>query len=166
MNKETENTSKISDSTCKVAPETNAISADAPEQAPKPTLKQAVCSIIEILEQMKKQMTPDGKDYLALEINNFSGGNINISLYSGKASWHWRSPEFKSFEEVEAFDFSENEIAGLLKAKIKTALQELKKEIAKRERKLADLIKYKKSEIGVLKAKLAEIEEKEAGNEE
>lgn len=164
MNNKTENTSKISGSTCEVAPETNATSADAPEQAPKPTLKQAVCYIVEILERMKKQISDDGKNYLSLEINNFSRGDINISLYSGNAEERWISPKFGSLEEVKAFDFSENEIKGFFKTKIKNALQEIKKEIADKERELADLIEDKESEIEDLKAKLAEIEEKEAGN--
>ncbi len=75
MNKETDNTSKISDSTCKVAPETNATSADAPEQA-KPTFKEAACSIIEILEQMKKPISDDGKDYLSPSLRSFLEGEI------------------------------------------------------------------------------------------
>lgn len=154
MNNETENTSKISDSTCKVAPETNAtFSADAPEQAPKQTLKQAVCSIVEILEQMKEQITPDGEDYLALEINNASCGSIRISFYSRNAADYWCSPEFKSLEDVEAFDFSEKEIAGFFKSKIKTPAQVFKEAIEKME-----------SDLAKLKAKLAEIEEEEAEN--
>lgn len=132
----------------------------------KPTLKQAVCSIVEILERMKKQISDDGEDYLSFEINNYSGGNINIAFYSGKASDFWYSPELKSFEEVEAFDFSENEIAGLLKAKIKNVLQKRKEEIVDKERELADLIEDKESEIEELKAELAKLEEKEAENED
>lgn len=157
MNKETDNTSKISDSTCKVAPETNAISTDAPEQAPKPTLKQAVCSIVEILEQMKKQMTPDGKDYLSLKIACFSSGHIDISLYSGKAQESWSLPSdcAENLEDFRSFEISEEKIASFLKAKIKTPEQILKA-----------AIEEKGSELAELKAKLAWLEEKEAGNED
>ena len=156
MNKETDNTSKISDSTCKVAPETNATSADAPEQAQKPTLKQAVCSIIEILEQMKKQISDDGKDYLAISIRSFSEGDIAFSLYSEKAEEIWSLK--KPAENLEAFktlDFSENAIAEYLKSRIKTPEQLLKA-----------AIKEKGTELAELKAKLARLEEKEAGNED
>ena len=155
MNKETENTSKISDSTCKVAPETNTtFSADAPEQAPKPTLKEAVCSIVEILERMKKKISDDGKDYLALSIRSFPDCNIAFSIYSEKAEEIWSLPNYS--ENLEAFktlDFSEKKIAEYLKSKIKTP-----------EQKFKAAIEEKGSELAELKAKLAEIEEKEAEN--
>ena len=152
MSKETDNTSKISDSTCKVAPETNTISTDAPEHAPKPTLKQAVCSIIEILEQMKKQMTPDGKDYLSFEIACHSSGYIDISLYSGKAQGRWSLPNdyVENLEDFRSFEISEEKIASFLKSKIKTPEQILK-----------EAIEEKGSELAELKAKLARLEEKE-----
>ena len=156
MNKETENTSK----------KIHQI-ADAPEQAQKPTLKQAVSVIAEILERMKKQISGDREDYLSFEVNKYSKGNVNISVYSGKANEFWHSPEFESLEEVEAFDFSENKIASFLKSKIKTPAQELKKEITEKERELTNLntkITDQNAELAELKAKLARLEEKEAGN--
>ena len=139
------------------------------EENQKPTLKQAVCSIIEILEQMKKQISDDGKDHMSFEINDYSRGNINITFYSGKASDFWYSPEFESLEEVEAFDFSENKITKYLKSKIKTPAQELKKEITDKERELTNLntkITDQNAELAELKAKLARLEEKEAENED
>lgn len=144
MNNETENTSKISDSTCKVAPEQ------------KPTLKQAVCSIIEILEQMKKQISDDGKDYLVLSIRSLSEGYIAFSLYSEKADEIWSLPNYaENLEDFRSFEIPEEKIASFLKAKIKTPEQILK-----------EAIEEKGSELAELKAKLAEIEEKEAGNED
>lgn len=117
----------------------------------KPTLKEAICPIVEILERMKKQMTPDGKDYLALSIRILWEGDINFSLYSEKAQKSWSLDE--SAENLEAFktlDFSENAIAEYLKSEIKTPEQLLK-----------EAIEEKGTELAELKAKLAEIEEKE-----
>ena len=155
MNNETENTSKISGASCEVAPETNAtFSADAPEQAPKLTLKEAVCSIVEILERMKKQISDDGKDYLAISIRSLPEGDITFSLYSEKAEELWSLPnECESLENFKTLDFSESAIAEYLKSKIKTPAQLLEAAIEKKGRELA-----------TLKAELAEIEEKEAGN--
>ena len=145
MNKETDNTSKISGDSCEVAP----------EQA-KPTLKQAVCSIIEILEQMKKQMTPDGKDYLAISIRSFSNCSIAFSVYSEKADEIWSLPNYaENLEDFRSFEISEEKIASFLKSKIKTPEQILK-----------EAIEEKGSELAELKAKLARLEEKEAGNED
>lgn len=126
--------------------------ADAPEHAPKPTLKQAVCSIIEILERMKKQMTPDGKDYLSLEISCYSSNNIGLSLYSGKVQGRWSLPNdyAENLEDFRSFEISEEEIASFLKSKIKTPAQLLK-----------EAIEEKGSELAELKAKLARLEEKE-----
>lgn len=125
--------------------------ADAPEQAPKSTLKQAVCSIVEILERMKKQMTPDGKDYLAFEIACHSSGYIDISLYSGKAQGRWSLPNdyAENLEDFRSFEISEEKIASFLKAKIKTPEQILKA-----------AIKEKGTELAELKAKLARLEKK------
>ena len=154
MNNETENTSKISGASCEVAPETNATSADAPEQAQKPTLKQTVCSIIEILEQMKKQISDDGKDYLALSIRSFPDCDIAFSIYSEKADEIWSLPNpSENLEAFKTLDFSENEIAEYLKSKIKTP-----------EQKFKAAIEEKGSELAELKAKLARLEEKEAEN--
>lgn len=145
MNNETDNTSKISDSTCEVAPEQ------------KPTLKQAVCSIVEILERMKKQISDDGKEYLSLKIACFSSGCIDLSVYSGKAQEGWSLPSdyAENFEEFKTLDFSEGEIASFFKSKIKTLEQLLK-----------EAIEEKGTELAELKAKLAKLEEKEAENED
>lgn len=125
--------------------------ADAPDQAPKPTLKQAVCSIVEILEQMKKQMTPDGKDYLSLEISCYSSNNIGLSLYSWKAQGRWYLPNnyAENLEDFRSFEISEEKIASFLKSKIKTPEQILKA-----------AIEEKGSELAQLKAKLARLEKK------
>lgn len=145
MNNETENTSKISGDSCEVAP----------EQA-KPTLKQAVCSIVEILEQMKKQMTPDGKDYLALSIRSLPEGDIAFSIYSEKAEKIWSLDKpAENLEDFRSFEISEEKIASFLKSKIKTPAQILKA-----------AIEEKGTELAELKAKLARLEEKEAENED
>lgn len=140
MNKKTDNTSKISGSTCEVAPQQ------------KPTLKQAVCSIIEILERMKKQISDDGKDYLALSIRSLPEGDIAFSIYSEKAEEIWSLDKpAENLEDFRSFEISEEKIASFLKAKIKTPEQILKA-----------AIEEKGTELVELKAKLAEIEEKES----
>lgn len=125
--------------------------ADAPDHAPKPTLKQAVCSIVEILERMKKQISYEGEDYLSLKITCFPSGHIGFNLFSVKAQAEWTLPEIAdNFEKLKSFEFSENEIAEYLKSKIKTPAQKIQEEI-----------EYKEKEIEELKSELARLEEKE-----
>lgn len=54
--------------------------ADASQHAPKTTFKEAACSIIEILEQMKKPISDDGKDYLSPSLRSFLEGEITSFL--------------------------------------------------------------------------------------
>ena len=153
MSKQTNNTNKISVSPCEVAFETNATNTYASEQ--KQTLKEAVCSIIQILEQMKKILADDRKDSLVMEIDSLSSGRIGLSVYSGKVEDCWAA-SYKSFEDFKVLEFSEGRILDFLKSRFKNLEQKLQGEIKEVK---ADIGK-KESDISEPKGKLAKLSQK------
>lgn len=122
--------------------------ADASQQ--KLTLKDAICYIVEFLERTKKDILPDRNDSLNFNILHYFTGEIFVSLYSANAHDKWLSDDKGTkVEDIKKLEFSENEIAEYLKAKIKTPAQKIQEEI-----------EYRKEQIAELKAKLARLEKK------
>lgn len=128
------------------------------ETEQKLTIKEAICSLVESLERIRKNINSENEIAIYL---GYEPQNIFFYIASGHDSWETKEPFFENVEQIRASDFSENEISEYFKSKIKTPEQMLREEIAAEENKLATIINENKSKIEGLKSELARLEEKE-----
>lgn len=130
------------------------------EQSQELMLKEHVCSVIEILDRMRKDINPYERTDISLRITLNAVDNMGIGIDTSCAKNSWFSPDAASIDKFKTFDISEKRIVKYLGEQVKPPKQRIEEEIAENERELADLIEDKASRIETLKAKLVMLGER------